>query len=103
MRTRRLNARRLSTLIQIQAEASSNSTGKTVSPEDPEAPMWPALTAAMPELEYALIPHGLHVAGQSMSEAERREMITQDGTPDMLPTGRNIHGFDPFGIPSALR
>jgi magnesium chelatase subunit H len=22
-------------------------------------------------------------------------------TPDMLPTGRNIHGFDPFGIPSA--
>ncbi len=136
-----------------------------------------ALTAAMLELEYALIPHGLHVAGRAMSEAERREMITLiaetdpaatpdarhidaiitgdaaqlkllstkdseqaaliaklvrananladnreldglmaalDGrfvapspsgdlirTPDMLPTGRNTHGFDPFGIPSA--
>ncbi|SIR42025.1 CobN/Magnesium Chelatase, partial [Rhizobium sp. RU20A] len=23
-------------------------------------------------------------------------------TPDLLPTGRNIHGFDPFGIPSAF-
>jgi len=136
-----------------------------------------ALTAAMLELEYALIPHGLHVAGRAMSEAERREMLkliaeadetetppasvidaivkldqaaikaartgsdeanalidrlvrananlaqnreldglitALDGrfvapspsgdllrTPDMLPTGRNIHGFDPFGIPSA--
>jgi magnesium chelatase subunit H len=143
--------------------------------EDPD--LCGALTASMLELEYALIPHGLHVAGQSMSEAERREMITlmagtDDGeapsqeiieaivtfdqaridaeraanegqgraidrlvrananladnreldglitaldgrfvapspsgdlirTPDMLPTGRNIHGFDPFGIPSA--
>ena len=23
-------------------------------------------------------------------------------TPELLPTGRNIHGFDPFGIPSAF-
>tara|TARA_R110002020_G_scaffold36134_28_gene108731 strand:+ start:2434 stop:6192 length:3759 start_codon:yes stop_codon:yes gene_type:complete len=136
-----------------------------------------ALNAAMLELEYALIPHGLHVAGRAMNEAERREMLTLiaeaddaetpaaevidaivrsdqaaikaartgseekialvdrlvrananladnreldgiitalDGRfvapspsgdllrrPDMLPTGRNIHGFDPFGIPSA--
>ncbi|OCW58476.1 magnesium chelatase subunit H [Hoeflea olei] len=136
-----------------------------------------ALNAAMIELEYALIPHGLHVAGQAMSAAERKEMLqliaeaddaqtpdkavieaiaafdetavkaartgseekialidrlvrananladnreldgiitALDGRfvapspsgdllrrPDMLPTGRNIHGFDPFGIPSA--
>ncbi|WP_394690170.1 magnesium chelatase subunit H [Hoeflea sp.] len=161
-------------LILIQAEQLD--LNKTVSPADPDTYV-AALTAAMLELEYALIPHGLHVAGQSMSETERREMITlmagsdeteapsndtieaivtfdedkidaaraanadqsgtidrlvrananlsdnreldglitaMDGrfvapspsgdlirTPDMLPTGRNIHGFDPFGIPSA--
>lgn len=134
------------------------------------------LTASILELEYALIPHGLHVAGKAMSDNERGEMIAliadaddaptpdkdvldaivnfedrdftavsdvveqqalverlikvnkelcQNGeleglmtaldgrfvspspsgdlirTPEMLPTGRNIHGFDPFGIPSA--
>ncbi len=131
------------------------------------------LNEAVIELEYSLIPHGLHVVGQGMSDSERREMLVQiakaddalapsdsiieeivesgcsktkmtdpeqmniierltgvnqllksnpelDGlvtalagrfvppspsgdlirTPDMLPTGRNIHGFDPFGIPS---
>ena len=138
------------------------------------------LAMAMVELEHALIPHGLHVAGEAMSAQERSEMlevvsesipqdaggpvsaeiiasiISGDGdsiakaikasgehagahierlvrmnldlsknheldgiitaldgrfvppspsgdlirTPEMLPTGRNIHGFDPFGIPS---
>ncbi|MEO0410332.1 MAG: magnesium chelatase subunit H [Pseudomonadota bacterium] len=134
-----------------------------------------ALSAAMLELEYALIPHGLHVAGQGMNAAERFDMLTQiaqaddagplepliiekivsgdilsapdnqdaqslliarlitananladnreldglmialDGkfvspspsgdlirTPEMLPTGRNTHGFDPFSIPNAF-
>ncbi len=133
------------------------------------------------ELEYTLIPHGLHVVGQAPSEAERVDMLLSvaeaahglrpareaiealvrgvpaeitatlhvakhddhtteifrglaetnrrlsidhetagilqglDGrfvrpapggdllrTPDILPTGRNLHGFDPFRIPSAF-
>ncbi|MEE4014861.1 magnesium chelatase subunit H [Roseibium sp. FZY0029] len=138
------------------------------------------LVSAVTETEYALIPHGLHVAGRGMAEGERAEMlahmsaglVTETGfiadqalcraiaasdgsalealcrdlgedalqavhrlgdinselannreldglvlaldgrfvppapsgdlmrTPDLLPTGRNIHGFDPFGIPS---
>lgn len=122
------------------------------------------------ELEYTLIPHGLHVVGEAMSIDERADMLVAiaesthgieldlndaraitlgedpvlkidatvlhqlahtdrmlshdhevkaiihalDGgfispapggdvirTPDVLPTGRNIHGFDPFRIPSA--
>ncbi|MEL6751884.1 MAG: magnesium chelatase subunit H, partial [Pseudomonadota bacterium] len=119
------------------------------------------------ELEYSLIPDGLHVAGEAMDADQRFEMLThiaeadqadapeadtisaivaghapesEDGlvaklmkvnadlsrneeldgiitaldgrfirpsasgdlirTPEMLPTGRNIHGFDPFKIPS---
>jgi magnesium chelatase subunit H len=35
------------------------------------------LTAAMLELEYALIPHGLHVAGPCHERTERREMLAQ--------------------------
>ncbi|MFD0917826.1 magnesium chelatase subunit H [Pseudahrensia aquimaris] len=131
-----------------------------------------ALTKAVLELEYTLIPHGLHTVGKAMDIDQRREMLTLmneaetetkialeavnaiidgetprseneaetaiiekltrantnlsenreldglvtalDGrfvspspsgdllrTPDMLPTGRNIHGFDPFSIPSS--
>jgi magnesium chelatase subunit H len=138
--------------------------------------------AEMTELEYALIPHGLHVAGRGMGRGERLDMLEHVGagmpavvshadrqalvlaiadgddlavaqmekagstdlkesiarlkamnselvtnreldglvlaldaryvppspsgdllrTPELLPTGRNIHGFDPFGIPSAF-
>ncbi len=97
------------------------------------------------ELEYTLIPHGLHVVGSPMSAEARAEMLQQveqnnpdadisamdhllaedhevpallralDGrfirpvpggdlirSPDILPTGRNLHGFDPFRIPSAF-
>ncbi|MEM8749465.1 MAG: magnesium chelatase subunit H [Pseudomonadota bacterium] len=132
------------------------------------------------EMEYSLIPSGLHVAGQAMDVAEREDMLSHialadqsaehsdqlvkaivaddaktiatlrekaespeelglieklktantqlcenreldgimhalDGrfvrpspsgdlirTPDILPTGRNIHGFDPFKIPSVF-
>lgn len=128
------------------------------------------LQEAVLELEYTLIPHGLHVVGEAMSTAERADMLQAvaesahglsisledalaitagkdpamhidaeilhqlaqtdrllsqdheaaaiihalDGgfisptpggdvirTPEILPTGRNIHGFDPFRIPSA--
>lgn len=131
----------------------------------------PALSEAIVEMEYALIPHGLHIAGKAMERSERLEMLqlmnetdsetlststlelitdgetpetiseeaaaivsrlieantnlssnqelvgivdALDGkfvkpspsgdlvrTPEMLPTGRNIHGFDPFRIPTA--
>ena len=97
------------------------------------------------ELEYTLIPHGLHVVGEAMSAEARREtlasvaeagtesdltqldkLLTEDHeitgllraldarfirpvaggdlirSPDILPTGRNIHGFDPFRIPSVF-
>jgi magnesium chelatase subunit H len=134
------------------------------------------LGAAVLELEYTLIPHGLHVVGEALSEVERVEMLmamadaahglkperaamealvrgdgpeaaarlagmavepfarladvnqllaidheipalikaldgrfiapAQGGdvlrTPEVLPTGRNLHGFDPFRIPSAF-
>ena len=100
--------------------------------------------AALLELEYTLIPHGLHVIGQPPSAAERAEMLdaanvtdpaerarldalmATDGeipallhaldggytrpapggdllrTTEVLPTGRNLHGFDPFRLPSAF-
>ena len=139
------------------------------------------LSEAMLELEYTLIPHGLHVAGQPMSAAQQVDMLLAvakashdvdlpqasvealvqgqspaqalaaaglsakhphaavlqaivevhkhlaqdtevsallqalDGryirpapggdllrTPAVLPTGRNLHGFDPFRLPSAM-
>jgi magnesium chelatase subunit H len=139
------------------------------------------LTEQMLELEYTLIPHGLHVAGRPLSQPERVDMLLSmadsshgikldraavetlvagsgidaamlagniersdttlammqtlasanerlgvdtevdallhalDGgyirpapggdllrTPEVLPTGRNIHGFDPFRIPSTF-
>lgn len=130
-----------------------------------------AIRTSILEMEYELIPDGLHVAGQPMNEEQRAEMLTliaeaDDGetieaatieaivkgktpagftkdseekieklidanqhlsnnvelqgilaaldghyiepapsgdllrSPDLLPTGRNIHGFDPFRIPS---
>jgi magnesium chelatase subunit H len=105
------------------------------------------LTQVVHELEYTLIPHGLHVVGTPISDQERVELLQHvadaadgrdidlahmdamlredhevDGllraldarfirpvaggdlirSPEMLPTGRNIHGFDPFRIPSAF-
>ena len=94
------------------------------------------------ELEYALIPDGLHVVGVPPGPESRREMLEAAGitdpveharldalmaldneTPgllhaldggflrpapggdllrktDVLPTGRNLHGFDPFRLPT---
>jgi magnesium chelatase subunit H len=105
------------------------------------------LTQLVHELEYTLIPHGLHVVGTPISDVEREELLQHvaeaadgrvidlahmdkmlrsdheiDGllraldarfirpvaggdlirSPEILPTGRNIHGFDPFRIPSAF-
>lgn len=102
------------------------------------------LRHAILELEYTLIPHGLHVVGRPPNEAARGEMLDAAGitepqeraaldallatdgeltgivhaldggytrpapggdllrTTAVLPTGRNLHGFDPFRIPSAF-
>ncbi|HEX8389499.1 MAG TPA: magnesium chelatase subunit H [Sphingomonas sp.] len=93
------------------------------------------LSARLYELERELIPNGLHVLGEAMSEETRAQMIAAgadsgltvhnheldalvhalDGgfvrpapggdvlrNPKVLPTGRNIHGFDPFRIPGAF-
>jgi magnesium chelatase subunit H len=96
------------------------------------------------ELEYTLIPHGLHVIGEPPEAAQRADMLKAAGvneperlraldallaidhetpailhaldggylrpapggdflrTTDVLPTGRNLHGFDPFRIPSSF-
>ena len=99
----------------------------------------------MLELEYTLIPHGLHVVGEGLDEEQRSRhagcrqrngcggarsawtallavdhevpaiIHALDGgyirpapggdllrTTEVLPTGRNLHGFDPFRIPSAF-
>ncbi|HBY29907.1 MAG TPA: magnesium chelatase subunit H, partial [Bradyrhizobium sp.] len=164
----------LGTLIQAQASALELTKSE---------PAWmdPAtavgkLSEAVLELEYTLIPHGLHVVGETPSVEQRVEMLqavadashgarldrsilealvkgeTPEGlaakndaalslytelagidrilqqdhelpailhaldgkfvrpapggdllrTPAILPTGRNLHGFDPFRIPSAF-
>ena len=100
------------------------------------------ISAYLLELEYTLIPHGLHVIGEPPTPEERDGMLDAAGvtdpverarldallaedhelpavihaldggytrpapggdllrTTDVLPTGRNLHGFDPFRIPS---
>ncbi|MFB2552363.1 magnesium chelatase subunit H [Ensifer soli] len=168
---------RLIDLITAQAEALDLAPA---TPVDGDDALVRHLVQAITELEYALIPDGLHVAGRCMARDARRDMIEHvargmgetgpalaaiaeaiadgderalatllagaeaslrervvtlvrlnagladnreldgivralDGrfvppspsgdllrTPDLLPTGRNIHGFDPFGIPSAF-
>jgi magnesium chelatase subunit H len=100
------------------------------------------LGPALLELEYALIPDGLHVVGVPPGAESRKEMLEVAGitdevelarldallamdnelpamlhaldggylrpapggdllrTTDILPTGRNLHGFDPFRLPT---
>ena len=102
------------------------------------------MTEALLELEYTLIPHGLHVIGEVLTRQQRAETLDAAGITDaaerlrldallatdpelpailhaldggyirpapggdllrttsVLPTGRNLHGFDPFKIPSAF-
>lgn len=168
----------LARLIQAQASAVDLAPAEPVWEGEATAEVL-ALTNAVLELEYALIPHGLHVVGETPSVEERADMLqaiaesahgvrlakpaatalvagesveqaamagdieatdtalamlrdlaTTDRalmvdtetpaivraldaryiapapggdllrTPQILPTGRNLHGFDPFRLPS---
>jgi magnesium chelatase subunit H len=131
----------LAAMIQAQAHALDLA---------PAEPLWNAqsgdailaLSTALREVEYSLIPNGLHVIGTPPNEAERAAILDAanivelaerarldllmaaepelpamlhalDGgythpapggdllrNQEVLPTGRNIHGFDPFRLPS---
>jgi magnesium chelatase subunit H len=163
----------LASLIQAQASTLNLAVAEPAW-ADPAAAVG-KLTDAVLELEYTLIPHGLHVVGEAPSAEQRVEMlqavadashgarpdkslieaivrgealeslpVTDSATPELarelaaidvmlrqdyeipsilhaldgkfvrpapggdllrtpaiLPTGRNLHGFDPFRIPSA--
>jgi magnesium chelatase subunit H len=133
----------LAALIQAQAVAVDLAGAAPVWHDGAESDI-ERLRAAVLELEYTLIPHGLHVIGRPPNAAERAEMLDAAGivdagpraaldallgedheTPsivhaldggyvppapggdllrntDVLPTGRNVHGFDPFRIPSTF-
>ncbi len=132
----------LATLVQAQAAAVD-----LAAPEpawaDPAADIARIGTELL-ELEYTLIPHGLHVVGEPPDADQRAEMLDAAGVvdpvewarldrllgedheipgilhaldggylrpapggdllrnTDVLPTGRNLHGFDPFRLPSAF-
>ena len=130
-------------LIQAQAAAVDLAEAEPAWGADAAARVM-ALNDSVLELEYSLIPHGLHVIGASPAAAERAELLDAAGiietaqrasldallamdheTPaiihaldggyirpvpggdllrntEVLPTGRNLHGFDPFRIPSAF-
>jgi magnesium chelatase subunit H len=160
-------------LIQAQAAAVDLAAAEPAWTAEEAGSRIVALANAVYELEYTLIPHGLHVVGGTASDAERVETLMSiaeashqtrleradvealvaggappsadsataailadlkamdahlsrdteipailtalDGrylrpapggdllrTPAILPTGRNLHGFDPFRIPSAF-
>jgi len=130
----------LAILVQAQASAVNLAEAEPAW-TDPVAEI-DRLGAALLELEYALIPNGLHVLGEVPDAAARTEMldfagVTEPGerrrldellstdhelpgiihaldggfirpapggdllrTTKVLPTGRNLHGFDPFHLPS---
>jgi magnesium chelatase subunit H len=134
----------LASLIQAQAatvELASSEPAWTAAEVDAAIER---MRAAVLELEYTLIPHGLHVIGAPPTAQARAELLDAadvtdpqrraaldallatdhempailhalDGgylrpapggdllrNQDVLPTGRNLHGFDPFRIPSAF-
>jgi len=171
----------LAVLVQAQAAALDLAPAEPAWSRQDLQPRIARLTETVLELEYTLIPHGLHVVGEPLSVEERVDMLLAmaesshgqrpdrgligdlvsglsperalkaqglepqgpmlamltelaaadallaedheiqglmrglDGrfirpapggdllrTPAVLPTGRNLHGFDPFRIPSAL-
>jgi magnesium chelatase subunit H len=170
----------LAPIIQAQASALEMTAAEPAWLAEEAEHRISTLWTSILELEYALIPHGLHVVGGAMSIEERAELLMAsaeashavtlekdmatalaagtapkailaarpncdvrllavltalgetnrllsedheiagllhalDGrfvrpapsgdlirTPQMLPTGRNLHGFDPFRIPSAF-
>ncbi|MEM8916242.1 MAG: magnesium chelatase subunit H, partial [Pseudomonadota bacterium] len=167
-RTEVEDRQKLVELIRVQAAELDLTAAEDAIPADTEAEI-AHLQNAILELEYTLIPHGLHVVGDPMSQEQRADMLEAvaesahgvildrddavalskgqtpkasidpeivsslstssrllseehevsailhalDGgfirptpggdlvrTPAVLPTGRNIHGFDPFRIPS---
>ncbi len=164
---------RMTALIQAQAAAVDLAAAEPQWVEDESECIITQLWHKVLEVEYTLIPNGLHVVGEPMSAAERADMLIAtaeasngvrlsqqtafeiaegsaldsssgltaevlaqltetnrllskdheleglisalDGTfvhpapsgdlirtPAILPTGRNLHGFDPFRIPSAF-
>ncbi len=171
----------LAELIQAQASVLDFADASPAWPFEEQDLRVGALSSAILELEYTLIPHGLHVVGSTPSDEERTDLLmavaeathamrperasieaivrgetsakaiklsgleandktlsmynelaatsaklgedhevaglltaldaryvhpAQGGdllrTPEILPTGRNLHGFDPFRIPSAF-
>jgi magnesium chelatase subunit H len=130
-------------LVQAQAAAVDLTPAEPAWGVDADARVT-KLGHEMLELEYALIPHGLHVIGEPPHAQARAEMLDAAGvteparraqldallatdheipsllhaldagylhpapggdllrSTDVLPTGRNLHGFDPFRIPSAF-
>ncbi len=151
----------LALMIQSQAAALELCAAEPAWAEAAEAQVQ-RLGNEVLELEYTLIPHGLHVVGKPLTAPQRvdmllsmagdtapdratveaivagatpaglEEMVRVNGllsqdteipgilhaldagfvrpapggdllrTPAILPTGRNLHGFDPFRIPSAF-
>ena len=131
----------LATLVQAQAAELELATLEPAWTAEDAAERIARLGEEVLELEYTLIPHGLHVVGKALTAPQRVEMIAAMGatgedaariddqlsrdteldaivhaldgrfihpapggdllrTPQILPTGRNVHGFDPFRIPS---
>ncbi len=134
----------LAVLLQAQASVVDLAAAEPAwTPAEAEARVRD-LSREILELEYTLIPHGLHVVGETMDAAARAETLDAAGvtdpaervrldgllardhelpalihaldggytrpapggdllrTTDVLPSGRNLHGFDPFRIPSAF-
>ena len=134
----------LAVLIQAQAAAVELAVAEPAWTVSDTAAEVERLRVAVLELEYTLIPHGLHIVGRLPSADQRADLLDAAGvadssqraaldallaedheTPaiihaldggyirpapggdllrnaDVLPTGRNLHGFDPFRIPSAF-
>jgi magnesium chelatase subunit H len=133
----------LSGLVQAQATEVNLATADPVWGDEAVARI-DKLGRDLLELEYTLIPHGLHIVGEPPDAQQRSEMLDAAGitdvaerarldgllgtdseipgilraldgryirpapggdllrTMDVLPTGRNLHGFDPFKLPSAF-
>ncbi len=128
----------------VQAQAAAVDLAEAEPAWDDAERRIDAAGRALLELEYTLIPHGLHVVGEPPEPGQRAEMLDAAGVSDpaerarldallgadheipgmlhaldggyirpapggdllrntdVLPTGRNLHGFDPFRLPSAF-
>ena len=86
---------RLADLIQAQSAAVDLAKAEPAWGESAIAEI-AGLSAAVIELEYTLIPHGLHVLGQSPSPEERLETLTAIAETSARPQGRACRrrGFD---------